>query len=158
MPVYYCPLCHAPLKRRCRKDNAQIFFWSCTGYRQGCTFCCDDFHNAPYLKNCPQCGKTLRYKISQKTGKPYVACFNQKEHASKTVLFFNEDGTPAHTMDHPVAKAIFTCPECHGELLYRHVRNGRYAGQKNIFLCPNTAQHKDGKVHFFEDQEGEPLL
>ncbi|MCR5812914.1 MAG: topoisomerase DNA-binding C4 zinc finger domain-containing protein [Desulfovibrio sp.] len=161
MPIYYCPLCQAPLKRRSRKNNPKAFFWSCTGFRQGCHFCCDDFQDSPFLLTCPQCGHLLHRRISKKTGRPYVACFNKSQHANQQVLFFHDDGTPSHlgeVNDHPKAKAVFSCPECHAELLYRRVHNGKYAGQKNIFLCPNTEGHKDARTHFFEDQDGEPLL
>ena len=159
MPIYYCPLCQAPLKRHCRKDDPQAFFWSCTAYRTGCSFCCDDFQASPFLKTCPECGKILRRKISKKTGRPYVACFNKAEHASQEVLFFHDDGTPSLSGvgSLPKAKAIYTCPECHSSLRYLRIRNGRNAG-KTIFLCPNAQGHQSGKARFFDDQEGEPLL
>ncbi|MBO4368816.1 MAG: topoisomerase DNA-binding C4 zinc finger domain-containing protein [Desulfovibrio sp.] len=160
MPTYYCPLCQAPLKRHARKDDAEKHFWSCTGYKDGCTFICDDCHEEPFLKTCPECGKVLARKISKKNGKPYVACFNKDEHKEGTVLFFAEDGSQRDGSEekYPEPKGIFTCPECHGQLLYRRVRKGKFAGQKNIFLCPRKEEHKDGAVRFFEDKDGVPLL
>ncbi|MCR4666953.1 MAG: topoisomerase DNA-binding C4 zinc finger domain-containing protein [Desulfovibrio sp.] len=159
MPTYYCPRCQSPLKRYTRRDDTEKHFWSCTGYREGCTFICDDCREEPFLKTCPECGNVLAWKISKKNGKPYVACFNREAHADGGVLFFNEDGTSRDTAsERPTAKGSFNCPECRGELLYRRVRNGKYAGKKNIFLCPNAESHSDGKVRFFEDDGGVPLF
>ena len=161
MTTFYCPLCQSPLKRRARKEKADQYFWTCTGYAQGCTFVCDDCREEPYLKTCPECGNVLSFKVSSRTQRSYVACFNKTGHASKEVRFFREDGTAAGeecAEDQPRSKGIFTCPECHGVLLYRRVRSGKYAGLKNVFLCPSAAEHKDGKTHFFEDNAGQPLL
>ncbi|MBQ7456719.1 MAG: topoisomerase DNA-binding C4 zinc finger domain-containing protein [Desulfovibrio sp.] len=154
--VFSCPKCQKALRRMARKNDPTVFFWGCTGYQDGCDFVCDDDDGKPFLARCPECGEVLSRKISSKTGRVYVACFNKEKHSDHDVHFFSDDGTPQVKKEYPKAKGEFLCPECHQPLLYRTITKGRFAGQKNIFLCPNKEGHKSKATLFFDDVDGRP--
>ena len=147
---YLCPKCQQPMKRWPRKSNPDQYYWVCS---QKCCYC-DDWEGAPYLLQCEECGDMLKRRISPKTGQPYTACFNKEKHSSGQVIFYREDGTKQNTLQ---AKGTFQCPQCHAELLYREVRKGPNQG-KRIFICNNQAGHANGKVLFFADNDGVPLI
>ncbi|MBQ7585586.1 MAG: hypothetical protein IJU40_04985 [Desulfovibrionaceae bacterium] len=154
MDNFTCPKCSNELIRCQRKDKPTEFFWACSQNNQGCNFLCDDLEGHPFLNLCPECHEVMRYKISPKTQKPYIACFNKENHASKEVLFFSPDGTLS-TYQKP--KGTFYCPECQGELLYRRVTKGHSAGHM-IFICPEAEKHRQKKALFFGDDGGKPAF
>ena len=92
---YTCPKCGGKLVRLARKDSPEKHFWGCDKfYSDECRFLCDDVDGVPFLRPCPECGENLSRKISKKSGKPYIVCFNKAGHSSKEVVFYNEDGSP----------------------------------------------------------------
>jgi len=157
MADFPCPSCGKPLARHQRKADGG-YFWSCSGYQEGCKFSCDDHDGEPFLKFCTECGSLLRHHVSKKTGKPYCACMESERHQSGQPIFYELDGsprTPSSDDDKPVAKGEFTCPECGEKLTIFRVRKGPRAGQA-AWRCDNAEAHADKKKKFWDDNSGVP--
>lgn len=105
---FSCPDCGSPLAKR-KSNKYGSWFWSCTNY-PGCKWSAPDDNGKPGMPRqrvtppvngdfkCPKCGKLLKYGVSQKTNKPYWACFEKsKKHGKAVALFFDikTDGSPA---------------------------------------------------------------
>ena len=97
-----CPNCGKALAQH---DGKYGQWWGCTGFKEGCDYRASDDHGRPGSRlekpkavksfACPECGQSMKYIKSSKSGEFWHICENGKKHKSKKTNFFpDRDGSP----------------------------------------------------------------
>jgi len=132
-----CPKCGSRLIRRESKTKKNSFYWSCSGYKDGCDVgFFEDKNGIPVLEKqsaprftCPKCGGTLyRNESKKKKGQFYWSCGGYKTGCDIGFLQ-DRDGKPVFEKEKPHDDDIFgggaeseiLCPVCGVGVLKRHL-------------------------------------